>query len=172
MLSPSHLTGTFFPPTGTKTETESNLPQTTELIVIRGGTCAHARAHTCTRVCTHTQTKSGQCWPSFSLPCNKNPAWPRRTAFHLPNHIPQTLSAHVCPHPSSLTVTESKLCILHDMNPPRGWPCPSCLCSLLWENRSPSATPRICAEQSEVRRHVPTGCGAGPTHFPGQPHCG
>lgn len=35
-------------------------------------THTHACIHTCTHVCTHPQTKSGQCWPSFSLPCKIN----------------------------------------------------------------------------------------------------
>lgn len=63
--------------------------------------------HTCTRVGTLTPNQVGVGHPLL-LPA-KTTAWPRNTAFHLPNPSPKHTPSHLR-HPASPTTTQSKLC--------------------------------------------------------------
>lgn len=93
-------------------------------------TLQHAYTHTstsmqpCMHTRAHTQTKPGQCRPSFSPSCKDN-IMAKENSLPFAKSWPQTFSIHVCPHWASPTMTQSKLCLLCEMNPPRGWPCSS-----------------------------------------------
>lgn len=82
--------------------------------------CAHIHTQAYMHICVHTlkpnQVSVGH---PFPLP-TKTTSWPRRTAFRLPNPSPQMLSSCICAQPASPTVTQSKLCLLCEMNPTRG----------------------------------------------------
>lgn len=78
----------------------------------------HAHMHTCVHTLKPNQVSTGHLFP---LPA-KITSWPRRTAFRLRNPSPRySPSTSV---PTLLTpVTQGKLCLLFEMQPPQSYPC-------------------------------------------------
>lgn len=78
--------------------------------------------HTCICVRTLTPNQVGVGHP-FLLPA-KTTAWPRNTAFHLPNPSPKHTPSHLRPPCFPHNDTEQAV-LPCEINAPRGWPCPS-----------------------------------------------
>lgn len=110
--------------------------------------------HTCTRMRTLTPNQVGVGHPLL-LPA-KTTAWPRNTAFHLPNPSPKHTPSHLS-HPASPTMTQSKLCLPCEINAPRSWPCPSAHAYPLGKTGQP-CHPRLQNLHlgAGVQDHVPT----------------
>lgn len=124
-------------------------------------TCTHCTRihrdilkHTCTHMRTPTPNQVGVGHPLL-LPA-KTTAWPRNTAFHLPNPSPKYTPSHLSP-PCFPHMTQSKLCLPCEINAPRGWPYPSAHAYPLGKAGQP-CHPRLQNLHlgAGVQGHVPT----------------
>lgn len=74
--------------------------------------CMHTHMHTC----VHTPSNQIRSVLAILFPSLQNQQHGQGEQPSICHILTQTLSTHVCPRPASPTVTESKLCLPHEMN--------------------------------------------------------